>query len=367
MSDLQKLADVVSLYLGNLAVKPRRCSRVRSHLSTCRACLEVCPTNGIKLSETGLEVENCIDCGLCTSACVTGALVWTNPSPLQLIEKVTQKIQEFEEAVIYCGPCSPKKKLKQGIEVPCLGSIPWECWLQLLLLSDQVKVLLPGDPCPTCRVKGGGESWRRQLGEAERITGKRITFVANAKTRRRRPSGGSVDTERRRFLRSVVDGLGKVPEIVIPGFLGGDEGNKITADRVTISERRQVLLNLIREYPPFRERILIKLPVMVGNCQFCRACSILCPQGALKQNKTGDVVKLELNVSACSGCNLCATVCFHKALELKSFRAMKLGEGIICVTEGQDFSCPECGELYTAVRGGKCFRCRNKMRYAFGR
>lgn len=174
MPDLERLANVIIAHLGSLVIKPQLCCRVRSIKSNCRACVKVCPTGAITWTRDGLEVGRCLECGLCTTACPTGALSWRQPSPEHLVAKVKELAQIYGEAYIYCTRGAPKGEIVQGIEVPCFGAVPWESWLQLMLMSTPFKMVLPENICSICSAAAGKDIWVRERDKAEALAGKDV-------------------------------------------------------------------------------------------------------------------------------------------------------------------------------------------------
>jgi len=362
--DLVKAASIVS-HLGNPVVKSSRCCRVRSRLSGCRACLEVCPAGGIKWTGDDLETANCQGCGLCGAACPTGALSRV-PPPMQLAGKAGELAGIYENGYVFCSRHAPRKGFSQGIEVPCLGSISWEEWLALLLLSGTIKIFHPAEGCNRCRVETGGEAWRAQMRKAESLAEKNMPVCTRLNIERKKDRPRHINKERRQLFGALVGGLGKVPENFVSGLLGGarQEQRRVAAAEGMITGRRAVLLDVLQKQPGLPEKIGVKLPHVEGNCRFCEACSILCPQGALKQNRANGVVRLELDGAVCSGCNLCVEVCYHRVMRLAENKAVELGKGARCLVEGREFTCPDCGGIYAAVveDGSAC--CKQRRQWA---
>lgn len=342
MLNLEKMAKAVVNEFGSLTVDSNRCSKVRSGLSTCNACRQVCPTGGINCTDTDMEVDNCWECGLCAGVCPTGTFTWKSPSPLSLVAEARELVHLSQKVCIYCGQHIPEKSNQPGIKVPCLGSIPWECWLELLSLSDRVKVLMPEAGCGNCRLKTGEKVWRRELQRAEKMAVKKMPIVAKLETVEKLRVDDMIDYERRQFLASLFSGIKKAPARLVAGLLAddftGEKKSAVTtaAANPVITERRQVLVNYLKRQTHLAEQVTLKLPVITENCHFCQACSTLCPQGALKQISQADQAKIELDSVMCSGCNLCADICFYQAIKLAERSAGALLAPIKTLAEGKE-------------------------------
>lgn len=360
--DLERLANTVSTHLGNLTVDSSRCTRVRSPLSKCRACLEVCPTGGISWNKNELQVGKCIECGLCATACPSGALEWKYPSPEQLINKLKELVSLYQEAYIYCSQHTPKRNVPWGTEVSCFGSIPWECWLAILQLDDKFKLAHPENSCHTCRVTNGEKLWQQQLQKAENLAGKKINVIEEIKPKRLKKKPQKINRERRQLFALFVSSLGKIPENMVNSIAGGKkETERIVPVSGTAAPRRKVLLHVLQNKPHLAERITISLPVINEKCQFCKACSILCPRGALQQTESGGMFELRLDKTLCSGCGLCTEVCYHNAVELTKYPAATLTKPGQLLISGGEISCPNCGFTYaSADTKATCPKCKNR-------
>jgi Pyruvate/2-oxoacid:ferredoxin oxidoreductase delta subunit len=288
------------------------------------------------------------------------------PSPLQLTGEAERLAGTYENGYVFCSRHAPQKRFRQGIEVPCLGSISWEEWLALLFFSGTIKVFHPAEGCNRCCVETGGEIWREQMRKAESLAEKNMLVCTRLNIEQKKDRPRHINRERRQLFGALVGGLGEVPENFVSGLLGGEqqEQRRITAAEGMITGRRRVLLDLLWKQPELAERIRVKLPRVEGNCRFCEACSILCPQGALKQNRVNGVIRLELDGAVCSGCNLCVEVCYHRVLRLEENKAVELGKSARCLVEGREFTCPDCGGIYTAVveDGSAC--CKQRRQWA---
>lgn len=310
MLNLEKISAVVQEELSGLAIQRARCSLARSHLSRCRACQEVCPTNAITLTEEGPQVENCLECGLCAAQCPTGALVWKKPTFKELLAKVERLVNSEGIAYLYCSPGAGWAKDERCLQVPCLGSIPWECWLEILLLGDKVKLLLSPSSCQNCQVSTGQQVWQKELKKAQEIIGHEISIVSQIPVSKSQKSEENQKHRERREFFSLIFNLAKnTPAKILAN------GQNL-ANSPSPSEKRQVLIDFIQKNPEHGAKIQVPQPFFNEGCQFCGACSLLCPQGALRQEEGEEGKKITLDGQVCSGCGLCGEICYHQGIEL---------------------------------------------------
>lgn len=313
--NIEKITTAVQEELTGLIISRARCSLARSHLSRCRLCQEVCPAGALTLTEEGPRVENCRECGLCAGQCPTGALTWKRPDLEALLAGVKKLANSEGLVYLYCASQAGLAKGAKSVQVPCLGSIPWEGWLELLLLGERVKILLPLKSCQNCRVSTGGRIWQEQLTKAQEIMGRKIAIVsqipvlpkAQEEKKNQRQRG------RREFFALIFNLAKNTPAKVLL--------DQEVKNNPTPSPRRRVLMNFLRKNPEYAAKIRLKLPVFNERCQFCGACSLLCPQGALTLEEGVNGKGLELDRHLCSGCGLCVEICYHRGAEMKALPA----------------------------------------------
>lgn len=362
MANLAKMVNNILEQLDNLRIDPSHCVKVRSPLSKCNACIDICPVKGIHWTGRSIDVNNCIECGLCASVCPSHSINYKNFSSIHIVKKVEELLSNFSEVYLYCSKQSLDKKIEQGIEVPCLGILSWECWLKLIL-SEKVKVYLCSKNCNECQIKSGHELFIKRLTKAEEISNKKITKVTVTElinNNNSMPEEAPFNKERRKFLGNIFKALVSIPEKIVSGSTGLDIKTD-EKENSNLIENDKILRECLGQYPDLNEKNLISLPNIRGNCQFCKVCSTLCPQKAIKQLLYKDTYQLVLDKFLCNGCNLCFEVCYHKAIELKPFKFKELNDQFNVLATGKEFICSECGVPYKAIFEDKCPSCKNNL------
>lgn len=365
--DLEKLADLVISRMGPLTVEPKRCSRTRSPLSKCSRCVDICPRKAITAGKAGLHIgDHCLECGLCAGVCPTGALAMQEPTQLALLEKIASLGTQGVTVAVGCRR-QPELNTK-GLSVPCLGSLSLAFLLVLQRSPYPVYLVLPEKECARCPVTGGGRICLERLAEAEQLlaslglTGGAVRLVEEAPPVTLPKRKEETNPSRRAFFRSIFSGAKQVPKAVVLSVLG--EAEKETSARPAVAagevDRQQLLKKgLAAKKESLQELSLLKRPVLKSICHFCRACSLLCPLGALQ---CSDDYRLTLDAGRCTGCGLCVESCIHRSLTLAPGTIAGLfREEPEVLAQGNKGRCPNCGqEMIVSGDQETCFMCAKR-------
>lgn len=287
-------------------VDPDACVYTHFDQSSCRACVDSCPTQAWVLDEEslGLNTDACDGCGVCIPACPGGALSvhypWT--------------IRQFGGRSIALFTCelSPVKVTAEVL--PCIHTIGLR---QLLLIynSGIEHLLITTANCSDCE--------RNQSHDLS----KKLEQLNSLLLERDKPPMKIIQRN-----RSVWEKIFRTDEIISRGirlsrreFLRG-EGQQY---------RRQILMQDPLNLPECRTVSPGQLlPIVEKNnlhwpwvpqlnealCNGCDACMNLCPAEALvyvpsKENLTPEY---HLNPANCNGCGICENVCESDAITIKS-------------------------------------------------
>lgn len=368
--DLEKLAQLVTSRMGSLLVEHQRCSRIRSPLSKCSLCLDICPRDVLEFGEAGIEIgDACLECGLCAGVCPTGALELQEPTEIALLNRI--RSLGGEGGTIAIG-CHREKELNpRGFSVPCLGSLSLEFLMVIEQLSFPVYLIMDQEQCSQCPVVGGGDYCRERLNKSRQLldklglNGGAVNVLSQAptiKVPRRKKTEAS---DRRAFFRSVFSGARQVPRAMLQSVLLEETG---TAEETTsiqampgVETSRLTLLKealtLLKESSQPLE--FLHIPALTSTCHFCRACAILCPLGALECT---DDYQLILDGGRCTGCDLCLHICLHKSLSPIPNTISQLCQGEkILIAQGTKSRCTSCGqEMIVSEAREQCFICEKK-------
>jgi NAD-dependent dihydropyrimidine dehydrogenase PreA subunit len=121
-----------------------RCLRALSVHASCRACVESCPTQALRLEENGLyvDVHDCDGCSACVAACPEKAIaVPVEPS----LGDATQGYRAFAA----CRSTELPHEAGGAAFVPCLNGLGLESLAQLYQRGVR-ELVLASAPCGAC-------------------------------------------------------------------------------------------------------------------------------------------------------------------------------------------------------------------------
>lgn len=349
---IKKMSNVINKKLDKIEVEPNRCLKVRAVISSCSACMDVCPAKGsILIGQDTLELQDCLQCGLCTTVCPTNALKWNNP-PLSQIEQRIKRLSKSER-VVYVTCSKRKHKAHSSIvEVPCLGVFPTEFWMNIGLSVDNLSILQTSEDCQTCTIKTGEQLFQTQLQEANKSIPNQIPICSEPEFDQN--PNQTVDYNKRNFLTTLMEDVKETNTITVKEVLEvnktlspfekfdqyyqkkdeievlTDEVNEIknsVADQmlqntVVHTDKRSQLLKAFQQSPQLQEKMTLPMPDITDRCTRCGACTFLCPTDAL-YTEGEDII---LATTKCVSCQLCAEICYEKHISLKPRPATVLND-----------------------------------------
>ncbi|MCH6267641.1 4Fe-4S binding protein [Neobacillus citreus] len=364
--NLMTWAKAIEKNTTTLMIEANLCTRLISPKSTCRQCVDSCPTNCITFTKDTLEItDSCLECGLCTTVCPTSALSSNRHSLHHLVETVLHTCKESEHVYLHCQRHSIKEECVAAVAVPCLGSIPREAWLTFLEECDNLSIHLPDGGCDRCEIKQGEELWQRELAAAERMSGKCMDLALALK---KSTELEGLDKSKRSLFHSIWREWKDVHKLAVKETLGCAEikpyQEKLKSDSASLIRKEwNVAANGVMEkvfkestYPYMVKRNLflnqliknkdlqteknVRVPMILSDCTLCGACSILCPTNALVQETENGATQIKLIPANCVDCKLCEEICYFKQIQLieAENRVLLKGQGresVLFRTESQ--------------------------------
>lgn len=340
-----------------LVIEPNLCTRLISPKSTCRQCVDSCPTNCITFKRDTLEIsDSCLECGLCTTVCPTSALSSNRPSHQHLVEEVLHTCKENQHVYLHCQRHPIKEEGVAAVAVPCLGSIPREAWLTFLEECDNLAIHLPDGGCVGCEIKQGEELWQRELADAERMSCKRMDLALAVK---KSIEMEGLDRCKRSLFHSIWREWKDVHKLAVKEAFGSGEiktyQEKLKNDSASLirkewnmaangvmekvfkesiypyQAKRNLFLNQLIKNKDLQTEKNVRLPIILSDCTLCGACSILCPTDALIQETANGVTQIKLIPANCVDCKLCEEICYFKQIQL-----VEAENGVLLKIQGRE-------------------------------
>lgn len=300
----------------------KRCMRHLHQASSCKRCLEACPSDALRIvdGQLKLHVPACTGCGFCASVCPTEGL-------LMPTSDVTTETQAYAAAkasgtlVVSCADCAKKR----GLTVPCLHSLDFSRLVDAVAKGVSTIELVRGncDKCPKCIP---GTSLIDTCQTLEAFAGqfeKTLSVVLETSTK-------DVDLSRRRFFggllrRADIGTKPASPDVVADVKATATEtSQRLPASRERLVEALRTLSSGHTEAldTSGAARLFVAPVIEQTACTACGICAEVCPTKALTMETGEKTVLLKAIKAHCIGCGLCSDVCYRYAVTIAPVKRM---------------------------------------------
>lgn len=323
MVNILSIAEKVSGIFENLRIDESKCAKLKSGLSSCNRCIQSCPAEAIKITEK-LEINsNCLQCGVCASKCPTGAIDWQDSAGNSLFERITQLSKKQETIYVQCSKQSINSSVL-SLQVPCLGMLSTELWMLMLTFETKFVLVHKMEDCHKCSFSNGKDCFSNELNIAEKALGKKLLILKSALVEEKCAEQHSeIDYSKRQWFDGVFGFIRKTPKKAIYSWTEDaiDPSEKKKLDQISLmSPRKKVATYLIKSFPEIESKLSFKTPTFNERCEFCNACSLLCPNQAITQIEQNGKTEIQVDPILCSECNLCQDICYFNACQLQGAR-----------------------------------------------
>ncbi|MBU4177445.1 MAG: 4Fe-4S binding protein [Proteobacteria bacterium] len=303
-----------------LEVISRRCLRTRFQGSSCDRCVRECPVEAIRF-EPGkilIDPKRCVGCLACTAVCPAEALVGCDSRLIAAPAKAAAG-----KAVFLC--CEKGIRTGEEIILPCLGALSEE-HLVAFAVRAREGVCLCLARCGDCRGSFVPEVLSRRLQALASKLGPEGLLSAIKLITREEETEQAASVSRRSFFRAFWDlSIHAATETITTLQSEPDPKEKHAHKHqpARLILLRQALADSGEEAASLTLSQFFFTLTVNTECNFCGGCAGMCPTGALKNTREGELKRLQFDWARCSGCGLCLEFCRKKALTLVAGRSLE--------------------------------------------
>ncbi|MFM9413119.1 4Fe-4S dicluster domain-containing protein [Peptococcus simiae] len=319
--------------VGEIKVSPSLCVRASSPQASCSLCADICPERGIRLTEEGPLVQSCRACGRCVRDCPER--VFTLDAFL-----VADYVNKKDRIVIGCTH-DPGEARVDG-RISCFTQLEPEWLAPLLGKMDQLVLYVDQEACATCVNDWSPESLTVRLDRLAIPHRDRLVII-------RDPAALNQFFDRKRSRRAfIADGFQYFQEtgkkewqLQLARYVAQDGERRLPRRSLLIKPFQEAEDLPLDQELPYRS-------LGATACQFCGACSQVCPHGALRLDEAEGEAHLLHAPVLCSQCHLCQDLCpvdgLHWQAPLKIEDIAAPAWRSLAAVRGQ--VCKHCGEIF---------------------
>lgn len=321
---------------------PNKCAHGRSGKAGCTRCLDACPTEAITSLIDKIKVDpyRCQGGGICATVCPSGAIQYSYPKPLNLLQRVRQMILTFREAkgsapqLVLTSEAAmtlaeqqfPKSLI---LAVEETASVGLETWFSALAWgASSIVILEPHEIAPNTL-----DALKLHVETAQSILSG-MNFPQNVISLQFSPT---------------PDVANAMPEIT-------------TTHHAALLDKRQSFYmavdHLAEQAQQLEESVALPQGAIFGTvqvdkdaCTLCMSCVSACPGNALQDGR--EIPQLGFVEAKCLQCNICVNTCPENAITIQPRFVLNKAQRTqtIILNEEPPFCCITCGKPFATQSG----------------
>ncbi|KUO49998.1 MAG: hypothetical protein APF76_05905 [Desulfitibacter sp. BRH_c19] len=352
--------------LSPLKVRSELCSKQITPRSSCSKCLEICPTKGISFANEQLIVDQCNYCGNCVFVC---------PNHVFKLDEdfILNKVIKNQKLIIACPPMLKNINIANHediLKVNCLHQLYPELIIKMICIIEELVVLIDTDFCKKCQgydIANLHSSIKTFAPLINTNLSNKVSIITNPNDlslSKNKTNNPKENANRREFFKTIVSNTKKAPQEVLSYTLENLDIQKSTESKTGSLEKskptkKKHILDLAKTVHFKPDTLLPYKHLAVIDCNFCSACTKLCPTKALTIIEEENSKKLMFQPQLCTECNICMDICFTGKIQWQgniSNEDFLSGEPKLLAT-GVSMECKECNDEFWYVPGDTIKTC----------
>lgn len=293
----------LSIYSGN-------CLRNISPMAQCSTCEQLCPEHALSFQDNRWQAVNCSLCGLCAAICPTQVF--------QIDQYRIIQYQQNEPLSLCCSQntTAPDKALR----VNCLQQFSPLSLLYLLYHHPQLTLYITPEQCSRCRHNWYVQGLLQQLEQYQLPADRLQIIMQQPETQASAPENQRRELFRGLFQRTEEHSRKTVVNTV-EKLAATFSSAEAAIEQTEIFPVRLPLYALYvkKQLPVHAEAELPFRQMECTICNFCSACTRVCPTQALNIQESEQQKQLVFQPELCINCNLCQSVCMQHGLQWSDF------------------------------------------------
>lgn len=327
----------------HLTIISANCINQISPLANCSICQQLCPAQSLIFTEQHWQAVDCTLCGLCVSACPTGTFQIDYPALLSLPKNEPLQI------------CCTQNTLapQEALRLNCLQQLSPLTILELLYRYSHITLYLTPELCQQCLHQWYALGLRQQLAQYQ-ISSEKLQIIVQEV----QPAQAPKNNTRRALFHDLFQHTEDQSKKMLTHGL-----ETLAANPLFIQDETQEAVIFPNRLPLYAFYAKKELRVHSADtlpfrdlschaCNFCGACTRLCPTQALtitEINGDDKIPKKDLlfHPELCIGCNLCQQICMQHKLQWEDFMTQQqFIQTPHKIAHSSEKICSQCGHPY---------------------